>query len=434
MRPERVLIATLVVCAAYGTLVAFGWMPIWSYQLLCLLMAIVAGIDALMLSLLPTPSVKRELSAVMPVGIEQQVMLRLQPAGTQPISMSVHDGHPGDWEVSDQPRDLELQPGTETSLSYRTRPGLRGTFEFAGCDLRLRSPWRMWRSLRRVAARNEVRVYPNFAPLAKLAWVGAERASHVVGAHLQRRRGEGTEFQQLRDYRLGDALRQIDWKASQRARRWISRDYQDERNQHVMLMLDTGRRMLARDGSLNHFDHVLNAALLLAYVALRQGDAVGLLTTGDDLRYLAPHRGIGTIDTMLNTVFDLAAQPVATDYLETAKQLQVRQPRRSLVLILTNARDEDIGDLLLAVRLLKRRHIVCVASLREEVLDRALEANVSTLEDALRITATLGYLEQRRKTHAVLRSEGVDVLDVTCRELPPALVQHYLAIKRAARL
>ena len=434
MRPERALIAVLVACALYGALVAFGLAPLWSYELLCVLALLVAALDAWLLLQVPTPTVMRQLSAVMPVGVEQQVTLRLQAAGSWPVRLDIHDGHPGAWAVRGLPRDVSIEPGAETSLSYRIRPETRGIFEFAGCDLRLHSPWRMWRRLRRVPVRDEVRVYPNFAPLARLAWVGAERASHVVGAHLQRRRGEGTEFQQLREYRIGDALRQIDWKASQRARRWISRDYQDERNQHVMLLLDTGRRMLARDGALTHFDHVLDAALLLAYIALRQGDAVGLLTTSDDLRYLAPHRGIGTIDTILNTVFDLAAQPVATDYLEAAKQLQARQPRRSLVLILTNARDEDIGDLLLAVRLLKRRHVVCVASLREDVLDRALQTVVGTMEDAIRVTATLDYLAQRQQTHAVLRSEGVDVLDVTCRELPAALVQHYLAVKRAARL
>jgi len=434
MRPERALIAALVSCALFGALVAFDWLPLWSYLSVCALVLVAAGADALLLSNLPTPAVVRELSAVMPVGVEQQITLRLQSTGAQPIRMEIHDGHPGAWEVRDQPRELQLQAGTETSLSYRIRPAVRGTFEFAGCDLRLHSQWRLWRGLRRVKTCDEVRVYPNFAPLARLAWVGAERASHVVGAHLQRRRGEGTEFQQLREYRIGDALRQIDWKASQRAQKWISRDYQDERNQHVMLLLDTGRRMLARDGELTHFDHVLDAALLLAYIALRQGDAVGLLTTSDELRYLAPRRGIATIDSMLNTVFDLAAQPVATDYLEAAKQLQARQPRRSLVLILTNVRDEDVGDLLLAVRLLKRRHIVCVASLREDVLDGALQTEVGSLEDALRVTATLCYLEQRRQTHAVLRSEGVDVIDVTCGELPAALVQHYLAVKRSARL
>ena len=434
MRPERALFAVLIGCAVYGGLVAFDLLPLWSYLALLALVALAAAADALLLANLPTPKVVRQLAAVMPVGVEQRITLRLQPGGADALHLELHDGHPGDWTVADLPRAMDLRPGSETVLSYRIRPATRGVFRFAGCDLRLRSPWRMWRGLRRAPVADEVRVYPNFAPLARLAWVGAERASHVVGAHLQRRRGEGTEFQQLREYRIGDALRQIDWKASQRARRWISRDYQDERNQHVMLLLDTGRRMLAKDGALTHFDHVLDAALLLAYIALRQGDAVGLMTTSEDLRYLAPHRGLATIDAMLNAVFDLTAQPVATDYLEAAKQLQARHSRRSLVLLLTNARDEDVGDLLTAVRLLKRRHVVCVASLREDVLDQALQAQVGTLEDALKVTATLAYLEQRRQTHALLRAEGVDVLDVTCGQLPAALVQHYLAIKRAARL
>jgi uncharacterized protein (DUF58 family) len=277
-------------------------------------------------------------------------------------------------------------------------------------------------------------VYPNFAPLAKLALVGAEQASRVVGAHLKRRRGEGTEFQQLREYRTGDSMRQIDWKASQRMRKLISREYQEERNQQVMLLLDTGRRMLARDGALAHFDHVLNAALMVAYIALRQGDAVGLLAAGGDSRFMAPRRSLATVDTLLNTVFDLEARPVATDYLEAATLFAAHQSRRCLVLLITNARDEDIEDLVAAVRQLQRRHLVCVASLREGVLDESLHQPVRGFDDALHVAAMAQYVEQRARTHRALRSQGADVLDVTCSELPAALVEHYLAMKRSARL
>lgn len=201
-----------------------------------------------------------------------------------------------------------------------------------------------------------------------------------------------------------------------------------------MLLLDTGRRMLARDDTLAHFDHVLNAALMVAYIALRQGDAVGLLAAGGESRYMAPRRSLGTVDTMLNTVFDLNAQPVATDYLEAAMALGARQSRRCLVLLITNARDEDIEDLLAAVRQLQRRHLVCVASLREQVLDRTLQQSVRNFDDAVQVAATAQYVEQRQRTHRLLRAQGADVLDVTCGELPAALVEHYLAIKRAARL
>ena len=143
---------------------------------------------------------------------------------------------------------------------------------------------------------------------------------------------------------------------------------------------------------------------------------------------------LGTVDTLLNTVFDLEARPVATDYLQAATVLGARHPRRCLVLLITNARDEDIEDLLAAVRQLQRRHLVCVASLREQVLDRTLQQSVRNFDDAVRTAATMQYVEQRRRTHRLLRAQGADVLDVTCNELPAALVEHYLSIKRAARL
>ena len=434
MTPAPALVVALLACGLLGLAAAFELVPLAAYAAACAALLALLLLDALRLRRLPTPEVARELPPIVPVGVERGVGLALRHAARRALRVDVHDLHPGDWPVSGLPRRVDVPPGRTLELPYAVTPAQRGLFRFDGCALRLHSPWRFWRQRRIVPPLQSLRVYPNFAPLARLALVGSEQASRVVGAHLKRRRGEGTEFQQLREYRVGDSLRQIDWKASRRAQKLISREYQDERNQQVMLLLDTGRRMLARDDTLAHFDHVLNAALMVAYIALRQGDAVGLLAAGGASRYMAPRRGLGTVDTLLNTVFDLEAQAVATDYLEAATLLGARQQRRCLVLLITNARDEDIEDLLAAVGQLKRRHLVCVASLREEVLDRALLAPVHGFDDAVDVAATAQYVEQRARTHRALRAAGADVLDVTCRELPSALVEHYLAVKRAARL
>ncbi|WP_141696057.1 DUF58 domain-containing protein, partial [Xanthomonas translucens] len=274
------------------------------------------------------------------------------------------------------------------------------------------------------------RVYPNFAPLTRFALFSAEQASRLVGAHLKRRRGEGTDFHQMREYRVGDSLRQIDWKATSRARKLISREYQDEKNQQLLMLIDTGRRMMASDNGLSHFDQVLNAALVVSYLALRQGDAVGLMASGGDARWVAPQRGMGTVDALLRASYDLQPQAVATDYLAAATDLSLRQRRRSLVMLVSNVRDEDIEDLLAAVRLLQRRHLVCVASLRERALDQALAQDVQDLQQAVQAGAVARYLQQRGDAHDALRSHGVMVLDVTGEELPGALVERYLAVKR----
>jgi len=234
----------------------------------------------------------------------------------------------------------------------------------------------------------------------------------------------------MREYRVGDSLRQIDWKATARSRKLISREYQDEKNQQLVMLIDTGRRMMAREGELAHFDHVLNASLVVSYLALRQGDAAGLMASGGQSRWVAPLRSLGAIDNLLRASYDLQPQPVATDYLAAATELSLRQRRRALVMLVTNVRDEDIEDLLAAVRLLQKRHLVCVASLREHALDEALRKDVHDLQDAITAGALARYMEQRSAAHDLLRSHRVMVLDVTSEELPAALVERYLAVKR----
>jgi len=434
MRPSVALAGCFLGWGVLGLACAFGWLPLAAWQAAGVLLALAAVIDAAQLARVPDPLLRRELPRVVPVGVEREAWLHLQPGDARAQHVVLHDLLPGDWASTGLPRALDLQPGSDVALAYRFVPGARGAFEIPGCQVRLRSRWRLWQQRRTLGARQELRVYPNFAPLARFALFSAELASRVVGAHVRRNRGEGTEFHQLREYRVGDTLRQVDWKASQRARKLISRDYQHERNQQVVLMLDTGRRLLARDDALSHFDHVLDASLVVAYLALRQGDAVGLMAAGGEQRWMAPRRGLGAVDVLLNTTYDLQAQPVATDFLEAATQLSLRQRRRALVMLVTNVRDEDFQDLLAAVRLLQKKHLVCVASLREKALDETLQKPAGSLTEAIAAGALARYLEERERAHRALRSQGVMVLDVTCAQLPAALVERYLAVKREGLL
>jgi uncharacterized protein (DUF58 family) len=430
MRPAPALIAATLLLAGLGAVVAFGLAPRAALGAGALAVLALAAFDALALRALPTPRATREAPHILPLGVRREVGLSLHPVDARALRVDVHDAHPPSFSVDGLPRALELPARASTRIDYAIRAHERGSYRFDAIELRLHSPLRLWTGRRLVEAAAEIKVYPDFAPLTRLALIGADQASRVLGAHLRRRRGDGTEFHQLREYREGDSLRQIDWKASQRARKLISRDYREERNQQVLLLLDTGRRMLARDGAHSHFDHVLNASLLLAWIALRQGDGVGLFAHGGESRFIKPARGLGALDHMLGAVFDLQPQAVATDYLAAATELGRRQPRRSLVVMITNVRDEDVEDLLTAVRQLRRRHVVIVASLREKSLDQARATEPRHLDDALLVGATALYLEDRRRAHDALRAHGASVLDVDSDALPAALVERYLAIKR----
>ncbi|HQC81087.1 MAG TPA: DUF58 domain-containing protein, partial [Accumulibacter sp.] len=284
-------------------------------------------------------------------------------------------------------------------------------------------------------ARDEVRVFPNFARVAHYTLLATDNRLSQIGILQRRRRGEGMEFLQLRDYRQDDSPRLIDWKASSRVGRLIAREHQDERDQQIVFLLDCSARMRARDGDLSHFDHTLNALSLLAYVALRQGDAVGLATFGHPRpRVLPPGKSVGTVQALMNAVFDLEPSLQVPDYLAAAESLGARLRKRALVILVSNLRDEDDDTLLPAVHYLRRRHAVTVASLRETVLDELLDAPVRDFDAALTRAAGLEYLQARRRQLALMRHGGAQILDVGPCELPVALINHYWARKRAGAL
>ncbi|HQO29036.1 MAG TPA: DUF58 domain-containing protein, partial [Accumulibacter sp.] len=172
-----------------------------------------------------------------------------------------------------------------------------------------------------------------------------------------------------------------------------------------------------------------------AYVALRQGDAVGLATFGHPYpRVLPAGKSLNTVQALMNTVFDLEPSLQVPDYLAALENLARHLRKRALVVLVSNLRDEDDETLLPAVKSLRRRHAVTVASLREPVLDELLDAPVSDFDAALTRAAGLDYLRARQRQLALLRHDGVQILDVAPRDLPVALINHYWSRKRAGAL
>ncbi|HFJ9748707.1 TPA: DUF58 domain-containing protein, partial [Stenotrophomonas maltophilia] len=271
MRPAPLLLALLLAWAALGGLVLGGMLPRWSWALAAVAIAVPALMDLWRQTRRPSPQIQRELPEALALGVRREAALRLQADAS--MTVQVFDLVPGGWPLESLPQRVRLKPGSASTLHYHLQPLQRGRFRFDGVHLRMRSPWRLWWQQRTLPPALDVRVYPNFVPLTRFALFSADQASRLVGAHVKRRRGEGTDFHQMREYRIGDSLRQLDWKATARARKLVSREYQDEKNQQLLLMLDSGRRMLASEGGLSHFDHALNASLVVAYLALRQGDA-----------------------------------------------------------------------------------------------------------------------------------------------------------------
>lgn len=380
------------------------------------------------------PTVERRLPGSLPVGVWTEVTLRIGAPDHEAMSIAVFDHHPAGDEVVGLPGSVTVPGSGWAELRYRYRPRTRGDHRFEPVEILVDSPMRIWRRRIRGAGAELVRVYPNFAEVSKYALLATDNRLSQMGIRKRSRRGEGLEFHQLREYYEGDSLRQIDWKATLRMGKLISREYQEERDQQIVLLIDCGRRMLVRDGALSIFDHSLNSALLLAHVALRQGDLVGLLTFGGTDRFLAPCRGPGALRAFLNCVYDLQPAIHSPDYLQVARETMARVRKRSLVILMTNLRDEDLSEIIPAVELLRRRHLVLLASLRERIIGEVLRTPVRRFRQALNVAAVHQYLLGRRRTHDLIRRHGVLTLDVEADRLPIGMVNRYLDIKRSGVL
>ncbi|HDP90013.1 MAG TPA: DUF58 domain-containing protein [Thioalkalivibrio sp.] len=434
MTPTRRLFIALWLLAALG-LAAALWPALataWVYALVAL--AVLALLDGLAAWRMRPPAVERELASSLPLGVRRPVTLRVHNPGRRRLAFEVFDHYPEGVEARGLPQAATLEPDHFVELGYRIRPVERGEILFPRVQFRLVSALGLWRRSRQVPLESRAQVYPNFAAVSKYILLAMDNRLSQMGILKRRRRGEGQDFHQLREYRRGDSPRQIDWKATSRMRKLIAREYQDERDQEVVFLVDCGHRMFTRDDALSHFDHTLNALLLLSYVALRQGDAVGLGTFSGEQRWLRPAKGQGQLNHILNTVYDLQPTTQAPDYAQAATQFLARQKKRSLVVVITNLRDEDSDDLLPALHLLKKRHLVLLASMQERALDDALHGEVEDFDDAIRVASTHRYLASRRRAFEDVQASGILSLDVPPDRLSVSLVNSYLDIKRSGSL
>lgn len=404
----------------------------WQYGAGALAMLLLT--DAILVLRRSPPTAQRDAPSSMAHGRWHDVIVTLSNPGRAAIAVELYDHHPSNFETRNLPLNLRLPAQGWTRSTYALQANMRGAFRFGPIEIRVRSPLGLLQRQIRIGAPQALKVYPDFGALAGYALLATDHRLSQIGVLQRRRRGEGMDFHQLREYRLGDSLKRIDWKATARMHRLISREYQDERDQTILLVLDCGRRMTAMDAQLSHFDAALNAALLLAHVGLHHGDAVGAITMAGENRFFAPRKGPKTVASLMELLYDLQPSMRTPDYYAAAIDIMRRISKRALVVFISNLRDEDDDTLRPALALLRRRHLVLFASLRERVLSETLSKPVRDLDSALIHTATADYLQARTASFGKLEQAGALLMDVEPEQLAMRLVNRYLEAKRSGML
>lgn len=391
-------------------------------------------LDAIWVITLPKLSIERIMDTSIPVREWVPVQLKIQGIKGPCQKFILHDLYDDIFESKDLPQNVSLKSNETTSVKYSIKANQRGSHYLQGVQYLLRSPLSLWDLKRTIPLVQGIKVQPNYKSVIDLALLGSENQRNRMGIRQQRRRGEGTEFHQLREFQNGDPMRKIDWKASSRIGKLVSKEFQDEQDQQLIFLLDTGRRMRHQDTHSNFLDDTLNAMLLLGHLATKQGDAVGFMAFGHDNTWCAPRKHKAVVKHLVDHCFDIQSGLAHSDYLQSAQRILELQKRRALIIILTNTRDEDKEELEKAVLILRKRHLVVIADLQEPFLKDHEQTEINNFSSASTYLAMQEYLNIRKEMQQALTGLGALYLDCPPKDLPTNLVATYQQIKHSGRL
>ncbi|MGE3164826.1 MAG: DUF58 domain-containing protein [Planctomycetota bacterium] len=400
----------------------------WSLNVAFLLLA------ALDVAFSPWPrslGLARRVGEVLSVGVENPVTLTLANGSRRTLRLRLTDSPPQPSRARGLPLELALPAGRRADATYLLRPERRGTFDFREIFVRYRSVLGLWDFNVRRATPTTVRVFPDIRPVEGFHLLARRNQLRELGLKLWRLRGKEGEFERLREYRREDEIRTIDWKATAKRDTLISREFTVERNQNILFLLDTGRPMVLESDGVTHLDRSINAALMLSYIALGQGDNVGLVAFSNKLeRVVTQVRGRSALQTLIHHVFDLEARWQASDYGLVCEQLLQRQRKRALVVLLTSVQDgQQIETLARYVRPLARTHLFLCVFLGDTGLADLAAQSPDNDDRALESAAAASLIEELAMEIARLRDAGVFVLETQPARLTSDVINQYLELK-----
>lgn len=381
--------------------------------------------------------ISREFGGRFAMGAETEVRLNIQNASQTSLSLIVKDEYPPQMILSGtREAHVNVESQSTATLIYGLKPPRRGRFEFGQTALRFRSRFRLVWCQMNVVEPVAVKVYPNIRR-AREAELKALGARSLVSSHRKTSwRGEGREFESMRDYVRGDELRHISWTATARRGKLTTRQYQIERDQTILIALDAGRLMTARIEQETKLDSAVHATLALFSAAGRAGDNAGLVVFGRRIRsYLPPGRGRDQIEAALEALHAVEPEMIEPSYPHAFEFIAANSKRRALVVLLTDLVDEEGSkELLTSLHILRPRHLPLVVT----IADRDLKAVVRKAPESVRDLFTQSVAEEiihhREAALRWVESVGGLALDVTAAALAPALLETYLRVKERGLL
>jgi len=405
----------------------------WCLMVVDLMVVAIIGVDWLRLVRVGAPiKVQRIIPRVASLGKPAEGEIELTNTSPMNLRISLRDDFVDSFELDPPQLDVAVAGRSRLSFQYQILPKKRGRFDLAGIHLRIFSPFEFWVSQAVLDCPSTIHVYPDMRQISEYDLLARKNRLALLGLRRTRKIGQDNEFERLRDYTQDDNFKFIDWRSTARRRKLTVRDYQANQSQHVVFMIDCGRMMTGTENEISLLDYSLNAMLMMAYVALKQGDSVGMISFSNRIHQLTPMRaGVQHINRLLHASFNQRPEFVESRYDEAFLYLRSHFRKRALVVLITNVIDEiNANQIRKYLCSLTGRHLPLGVFLRDrEIFSVVNEVDFDNQESIYRGAAAVDILGWRQQVIRDLKNHGVLALDVFSDQLTAAVVNQYLEIK-----
>lgn len=396
-----------------------------------LVIPVLALIDLFTLPRKTALAVSRESLRVASLQQPHKVELHITNLTGRSLTAWVRDDLPGEFSAEPKEFILRLGPRSRTTVHYHLRATRRGAFFQRQINVRVRSRLGFWKRFLEYPAESAIHVYPDMKQLSEYALLARTNRLSLMGVRRTRKVGSENDFERLRDYTPDDNYKFIDWRASARRSKLTVKDFQTSQSQRIIFLLDCGRLMTNEASGISLLDHALNAALMLSYVALRQGDSVGMICFADRvLSFTPPMGGMNQMNQLLHSSFDRFPQRVESRYDEAFLHLATHCKKRSLVVLVTNVLDEvNAHQVHSYLSNLTGKHLPLGVMLRDHHLFDAADREPRSEDELFTAAAAAEILSWRHQVLRDLEHAGVRSLDVFPEDMTAPLINSYLEIK-----
>lgn len=379
---------------------------------------------------------ERSVVDIMGLGDPQQIEYALRSAWPWPARVRLYDAIPAALEARMPDAPITLRPWETRAMPIPVVAVSRGRHRLESAALRIETPIGLLARIARFEMLDEVVVVPSLSNVRRFRLLAIQHRLGEAGVRILKQRGEGAALAGLRDYVPGDDPRHVDWKATARHARLITREHTIERSQTVMTLVDCGRGMTQLAGRFSRFEHTLSAALVLSDVAATSGDRVGLIAFDDEVRaFVPPVKGAGALRGLRASLSGLEATLTEPDYSSAFRLLATRQRRRALVVFFTDVIDSRAAHSFVAhAGRGAGRHLLVVVAIQNDALIAAARPDTSGMLALFRSASAEELVREREEALARMRRAGITVLDVPAERMAASVVNRYLEIKARALL